>query len=535
MNSRVQTLLWAQWRAWLNYYPRSNRTGAVFGPALMLLWYGMWLALAALTARVFAEPENAGMTATVLPSALFFVFIYWQAIPVLLASTGVSLEMKKLQVYPIPGSHLFLLDLMLRVTASFEMLLLMCGLGAGLLANPRLPKWSALGIVPFIVFNLCVAAGVREILIRLLARKRIREAVVLLLVSLAAVPQVLVVTGAWQKLRLMAGGFSQPLWPWSATAAVAGGRLTPLVILAGWTALAYVFGRRQFERSLNFDEAEASATTVSRGRSGERRLADRILRWPSLIFQDPLAALIEKELRFLARAPRFRLVFTMGFTFGLVIWLPVSFGRQHDSPGVFANNYLTFVCLYALLLLGDVCFWNSLGFDRAASQAYWAMPVEFSRVLIAKNITALFFVLLEIGLITAACAVLRMPLDARRIVEAFSLTVVVSTYLVGLGNLTSVTAPRAINPAKPMRSGAPGKLQAMLLLLYPLAAIPVLLSFGARYAFESEAAFFAVLGVSGLAGAAVYWVALESAVEAASANREKILSALSQGEGIIQA
>ncbi len=57
-------------------------------------------------------------------------------------------------------------------------------------------------------------------------------------------------------------------------------------------------------------------------------------RLPSALLKDPLGALIEKEFRFLVRSPRFRLVFLMGFTFGLVIWLPMVFvprGRWADS------------------------------------------------------------------------------------------------------------------------------------------------------------------------------------------------------------
>jgi ABC-2 type transport system permease protein len=242
---------------------------------------------------------------------------------------------------------------------------------------------------------------------------------------------------------------------------------------------------------------------------------------------------IEKEIRFLARAPRFRLVFTMGFTFGLVIWLPISFGRGNPE-GFLATNYLTMVSLYAVLLLGDVCFWNVFGFDRSAAQAYWAMPVKFGTVMVGKNIAALFFVLLDITLIVVVCALLQRPMTVVRVAEAYAVSVVVSLYLIALGNVTSTSMPRPLNPSKAMRSGSAGRLQAMLLLLYPVAALPALLAFGARYAFDSEAAFFLVLLISALVGGAVYWVGLDSAVETAAQKKEQILTALSQGEGLIQ-
>ena len=90
-----------------------------------------------------------------------------------------------------------------------------------------------------------------------------------------------------------------------------------------------------------------------------------MLRLPSRLLPDPIGILVEKEVRFLSRAPRFRLVFFMGFTFGLIIWLPLLL-RGGQPAGFFGQNLLSLVSLYACLLLGEVLFWNSFGFDRQA-------------------------------------------------------------------------------------------------------------------------------------------------------------------------
>ena len=47
--------------------------------------------------------------------------------------------------------------------------------------------------------------------------------------------------------------------------------------------------------------------------------------------------------------------------------------------GVLLGNYLTVVSVYSLLLLSEVCFWNSFGFDRSAAQIYFLAPVPFRR------------------------------------------------------------------------------------------------------------------------------------------------------------
>jgi ABC-2 type transport system permease protein len=166
---------------------------------------------------------------------------------------------------------------------------------------------------------------------------------------------------------------------------------------------------------------------------------------------------------------------------------------------------------------------------------YFVAPIEFGSVLLAKNITALFFVFFEITLIIAVCALLRMPITLARLAEAYSVTLVNTFFLMAVGNLTSTHNPRGVNPEKSMRSGATGQLQALLVLVYPLAGIPVLLAYGARYAFRSDAAFYVVLAIAGVIGLTVYWVAMESSVAAAAARREMIVDRLSQGEGLVAA
>ena len=168
---------------------------------------------------------------------------------------------------------------------------------------------------------------------------------------------------------------------------------------------------------------------------------------------DPVAAIVEKELRTLSRTPRFRLVFIMGFTFGLVVWLPLIFGRGVHRHSAASENFLTLVCLYALALLGQVTYWNAFGFDRSAAQAYFAWPVPISRVLIGKNLAAAIYVLLEILAVTVACLLLRMQPSPYKFLEAYLVTPVVAVYLLAAGNLGSIHMPRALNPERVAHGG----------------------------------------------------------------------------------
>jgi ABC-2 type transport system permease protein len=248
-----------------------------------------------------------------------------------------------------------------------------------------------------------------------------------------------------------------------------------------------------------------------------------------------VGALVEKEIRVLARSPRFRLVFLMGFTFGLVMLLPMSMSRGGMSASFLGGNYLTAVSVYSLLLLSEACFWNSFGFDRSAAQIYFLAPVPFSRVLIGKNLSAIFFIAIEILAVTLMCGLMRTAITPLKIAEAYSVAAVVTIFLLAAGNVLSIRQARGANPATQFRSKAAGRVQAMLVVIYPIAFIPVALAYLARWAIDEhpQMAFFAVLLFDAIVGMIIYRIALDSAVETADRIKEQMIASLSSNEGPI--
>src|SRR5262249_28943062 len=105
---------------------------------------------------------------------------------------------------------------------------------------------------------------------------------------------------------------------------------------------------------------------------------------------------------------------------------------------------------------------------------------------------------------------------------------VCALYLMALGNLSSVHYPRGLAPERIAQGGGRG-VQGFLFLIYPLALLPVALAYIARYAFDSELIFALVLAVSAIGGAALYAMAMRSAIHEALLKREKILAELSSG------
>jgi ABC-2 type transport system permease protein len=530
----ARAILWAQWRSLRNSRNSYPGGGIAWTTVIAAFWYGMWLVAAITVARVTGNPDNVKMVTLALPGGLLLIFLYWQVVPLLMAATGASLDLRKLQVYPIPTRQLFAIEVMLRVTASIEMFMVLIGAAVGILINPLLPDIGALAIVPYIIFNLAFAVGMRDLMARLLAHKRLREIAFLILVMCAALPQLFATRGdrILGPLRMLMSN-SGNAWPWSAAANLALARepIPSLAYLLSWCVIAAAFGLWQFSLSIAFDPQSTGGRRIRP--ANHPGLLERFYRLPSFLLSDPLGALVEKEVRFLVRSPRFRLVFMMGFTFGLVIWLPVAFGRGGLTHGFLSSNYLTVVSVYSLLLLSEVCFWNSFGFDRSAAQFYFLAPVPFSRVLIGKNLSAILFIALEIGSVTTVCAILGMPLNIAKLAEAFSVAGVMSILLLGAGNILSVRQARGVNPDSSFRSGAAGRLQAILLVVYPIAFLPAGLAYLARWAFDSEAAFFAVLAFDAAVGMLIYKLALDSAVAASERTKEAIVAALSAGDNLI--
>lgn len=533
MGSRAGAILWAQWRTLRNLLPRSSKAGILFSILIGAVWYGSFTALAIASGFLLADPEELAVIARILPGALLLAFLYWQLIPLLLVSTGSALDLKKLIAYPISPRELFGIETLLRLSTGIEVILVLIGAMTGLLLNRRIPLWAPLSLIAFAVFNLFMSVGIRDLLARLFARKGIRELMVFLFVIVVALPQVLVVSGSsknWKNLSVLTTSLA---FPWTAAAAFAQGH-NPLLAglsLLGWTLAGYLFGRWQFDQGLRFDAQEASAPASAR--PGVAAFLERFYRAPGAFFADPLGGLIEKELRFLSRSARFRLVFLMGFSFGLLIWLPVTFSRNGPADSWMARNYLTVVSSYSLLLLSDVLFWNCLGFDRAAAQMYFLIPVSIRTMLRAKNISAMIYIFLEITAVALVCGLLRFPLSPARLLEAYAVTITIALFLMSVGNLSSMFNPRAVDPSKSFRSSAGRQTQTVLMLFFPLALLPVSLAYAARYAFQSYWAFSGVLLFMAAFGLVAYHIAMNSAVAAAERRKEQILATLSGSEGPI--
>ena len=512
--------------------------GAAFSLITGIVWYGFWCFVAVSIEELAAGAPAASLLAWV-PAGLLLICLYWQVVPVLSASMGSALDMRKLLVYPAPHGRLFAVETLLRLATALEMVLVLGGGVIGLARNPAAGGWRMLSrfvppVLLYVLFNLFLASGVRSLLERWLSRRRVREILIILLLIVLTAPRLLFEGGVD---RVPLSGFDAvmqtPILPWAAVghAAVGGSVWLALAVVLVWTAAAGIFGRGQFERNLRYDAAAAQARPQAAEAPRAESWSERFYRFPARLFGDPLACIVEKELRSLARAPRFRMVFVMGFSFGVMVWLPMVLGRHANPNGAVERNFLAVVCVYALTLLGQVTYWNSFGFDRSAVQFYFAAPAPVARVLVGKNIASLIYIYLEVAILIVVTEALRVGAGLRSLIETLVVVTICSVYMMAFGNISSVQYPRPLTPERVSQGGASSRFQALIFILYPIALIPVFLAYLARYALDSETAFVAALAIAAIIGAVVYRLGLDSAVQTAASQRERILTDLSRGEG----
>ncbi len=508
-----------------------RRGATVFSALTALLFYALWLALAWTAMLFFSLRGEQPHFLPVLSAGLMFVMLYWQLSPVLSASFGASLDLRKLLAYPIPHDRLFVAELVLRLSTCAEMLLLVAGVMAGLLRNPAFGRFASVRILfgggLFIAMNVLLSAGARNWLERLFLRSRMREALMFLLVFATLIPQFLLLTRPVRQHPTLAAP-AQAFWPWGTFARLMLGDANLLLFPAAlvFVAAAALFSRWQFERSLRSDGT--GGVRVASGVNRFDSFADAVFRFPSRLLPDPLGALVEKEIRTLVRIPRFRLVYVMSCCFGLALYLP-SLLRTRARDSFLFENMLPLMSLYGLLMLGQISYWNCFGFDRGSAQGYFSWPVRFRDVLLAKNLAVLAFVLPQIFLISGVSLAARLPVSVGKVLETVIVMPIACGYWFSLGNIASVRIPRRIDPEKMNQMS--NRMQALTILAAPFLLLPLALAYWARWFFGSQLVFAGLLVIAAIVSAIFYGVGLDSAVETAQASRESLLQELAISDG----
>ena len=534
MSSQVWAILWAQFKVFRNRLPRTN-TGSALAGLVSLLWYGLFLGAGISSAMAIPRLPLTELR-NYLPIGLLAVFLFWQIVPLFTLSTGWSLQLNKLQIYPVSNNAFFGIEVLLRITTSPEMIFVVLGAFIGLLRHPALPIFSAFFVLLFIPLNLFLSLAVREMVLHSFERNRFREVFAIVIISIGILPQMLLNTSLGRIIYPYFLSVAHNRWtPWQSVAALSLGRFSRFetVCLLGWLLICCWSARWLFVRSMSFEDTLGSGAadlTVDAQQQPRRRSFGSLANVPNRLFSDPLAALVQKELTSLLRMPRFRISFGMACIFSVLIFIPIAWNSLSKGSNTFMhNNFLSVVTLYGLLMLSDVLLLNIFGLDRSAAQIYFVAPIPFKTVMMAKNLAAILFLAIQSLGVLIVVALVRIPITAFNVVSALIAAAVVGLFFISAGNLSSIAMARPSDPKQTFRKQSGGKMQLWLLLCSLMMFLLLGLAFLAQLAFGRDGALLGVLAVELLIGLVIYYVALDSAVERGLRDREQLIDALSKG------
>src|SRR5258707_5240865 len=326
------------------------------------------------------------------------VFVFWQVFPVMATAFTNNPDSSDLLRFPLSYDSYFLVRLAYGsfdpATALGSLWLFGILLGIGM-ASPALLPWALLVLLMFAAFNLLLMQMVFAWVERWLAQRRTREIMgilfVLLMLSLQLIGPVLQHFGGHARPEVRR--FIEILAPIQGTlppglAADAIAQVSHDQFMAGFSsllllgALALAMGyllhlrlRAQF-RGENLSEAGA--------RRGLEKVQGQSMGWDLPGFSQAVSAVFEEESRYLARSGPLLLTLVMAI-FVLVIFRlgPLSSARGFSrAPGMAFPG----AAGYALLMLTNLVY-NNFGGDAGGIQFFYASPVRFSQIVLAKNLT----------------------------------------------------------------------------------------------------------------------------------------------------
>src|SRR6476619_1900393 len=235
-----RVIVWAQFRILRNRFPRTG-FGSVLMALVSLAWQGMFAGFGVFIA-VSIPRLSLPFLEQWLPAGLLLAFLYWQTVPSLTLSAGWSLQLGKLQIYPISHGALFGIEVLLRLSSSPEVILVLIGALIGLARHAGVPTLAPFCLLLFIPFNLLLQLAVRDFVGYAFDRSRFRELFSVLAIAIGVVPQLLLRTGVAYKLKphflfLSHGAVA----PWREVAALSLGDFSwaSAGLLTFWTLVSY--------------------------------------------------------------------------------------------------------------------------------------------------------------------------------------------------------------------------------------------------------------------------------------------------------
>jgi ABC-2 type transport system permease protein len=478
-----------------------------------------------------------------LAALLWPVFLFWQLFPVMATAFTENFDSSNLLRFPLTYRTFFILRVAYGSLDPATALgcLWLTGIGVGIgLASSELVLWAAVVLLAFAVLNILIGRTVFAWVERWLARRRTREILgilfFLVILSIQFIGPmanhfdkgernalVRIVVEFLPLERLLPPGLAAGAIARAAQENLSDALARLLLLIAYGMAIAGLLHLRLRAQYRGENLGETSArSVVHRGESVVRA------GWGIPGVPAPIAAIVEKEFRYLSRSGPMLFTLMMPSVVLLIFRFTPSSSGNADAFLVRAPDLAFPVgAAYALLVLSNLVY-NNFGADGAGVQFYFAAPVRFYQVQLAKNLTHAGVLGLETALVwTSVCLIFRPPSAG---VTLATLSGILFALLVNLtvGNLMSVNSPKKIDFGTFGRQRASNTTVfasfGVQIVVFGLAAVVL---FVARAYGRFWLATLLFLGLSAIAFV-VFTLVLSRAERDALANRETLIAELTR-------
>jgi ABC-2 type transport system permease protein len=471
VNARAQFRAVAQmrWRMFLNSL-RSRRGSFELGARIVMQGFFALIGLGVGVGLGFGAWQVASHTSLrYLAAFLWPVLIAWQFIPITIASFQENADLSIFLRFPLTfRSYAFFYILFgLFDIGSIVGGIALFGIWVGVsIARPGLIPWLTLALALFALFNIFLTRMIFAWIDRWLAQRKTREILggIFLFLMLAAqllnpalhqgggYPGEIYRTKIGQRIETLKRVQSALPPGLTANAVAAAQEQKPfaafadLLFLACFTAAGgsiLAIRLRAEYRGENLGEAPSRTTKVTRSRARKNLLEG----------SGPIAAVIEKEIRYLMRSG----VMLYGFLAPLIIVFLFSNGSHAGRANGFSGEYaLPIGVAYGFLGLTRLIY-NSLGAEGAGIQLYFMSPTPFRKVMLAKNITHTIIFVAELALVCVIVGLrVGMP-DPQIVMLTFCWLAFAVPAQLAIGNILSITMAYRLNMTRMSREqGAAG-------------------------------------------------------------------------------
>jgi len=465
------------------------------------------------------------------------VFVFWQLYPVLGSAFAAPFEFSNILRFPVSFSSFYALNVAfglfdpVAAVCLFWLVGIFVGIG---IARASLLPWAFVILLLFGVMNVLLSRAVYVWLERWLAKRRTREvlgvAFLFLMISAQLIGPAITRERKHDSPMLKhaaivarVADFFPPGLAKQALVDVrdgsAGYALLSIASLGVYTlGVAALLGTRLHAQFTGENISETLAPLAVAQTEPVRE------GWNMPLLPAPVAAIFEKEIRYLLRSA------PMIFTFIMPLFILVLF-RFTPQRGAGGSSFLVKApdwafpigAAYAMLILTNIVY-NSFGADGCGLQVYLTAPVKFRDVFLAKNLAHTNVLGVAILSVLVATFALYRPPSLAITFATFTGLLFAWPVNLAAGNLMSIYSPKKFDFGGFNRQRASGA-TALVSMGVELVVIGIALGvlFFARYLHRVWLAGLIFLPLAAIAFVA-YWIILNLAARRALEKREVLMA-----------